>query len=249
MPVRACFVSASGQNAFFAELLSALRGGLEEAGMPTEEAVDHFPPVEDDLVYVLVPHEYLALTYPEAHPDSAQIGRTVVLNTEQPGTHWFDENAIAATHAGVAVDINPMGAEELTRQGVSARLLRLGYVPSWDRWGGRAAPRPVDFTFLGGYNQRRARVLAACGPVLHRPSRRDPPRGDGPAALRLVAGVPDRQRPSGTTWPRRRSCSISTATRDRTSSGSASSRPWQTAAWWSRSTRSASNRSFPASTS
>jgi hypothetical protein len=167
MSVRACFVSASGQNAFFAELLAALRAGLEEAGVQTEEAVDHFPPAADDLVYVLIPHEYLPLTYPEAHPSGAQIGRTVVLNTEQPGTQWFEENAIAATHAGVAVDINPMGAEELERRGVSARVLRLGYVPGWDRWGARDSPRPIDFTFLGGYSHRRARILAMCGAVLN----------------------------------------------------------------------------------
>lgn len=167
MATRACFVSASGQNAFFAELLEAFRAGLEGAGIPTEEAVDHFPPLSDDLVYVVVPHEYFPLTFPEAHPDGAQMGRTLVISTEQPGTKWFEEAAIAATHAGGAVDINRLGAAELQRRGVPTRLVGLGYVPEWDSWHGQAdAPRPIDFTFLGGYNHRRARVLAACGPVL-----------------------------------------------------------------------------------
>src|SRR5919108_790647 len=167
MSVRACFVSASGQNAFFHELLAALRVELERAGLPTEDAVDHFPPATADRVFVLVPHEYFPLTHLEAHPTGLQMARTVVLNTEQPGTHWFDENAIAAKHAGSAVDINTLGAEELQRRGVAARLLRLGYVPEWDSWGGREdQPRPIDLTFLGGYNTRRARVLARCGPLL-----------------------------------------------------------------------------------
>jgi hypothetical protein len=165
--VRACFVSASGQNAFFDELLSALRTELTQAGVPTEEAVDHFPPIADDLVYVFVPHEYFPLTYPEAHPTGAQMGRTVVLSTEQPGTHWFEENAVAAEHAGATLDINALGARELERRGIATRLIRLGYVPEWDGWGGREdEPRPIDFTFLGGYNQRRARILSRCGPVL-----------------------------------------------------------------------------------
>ena len=40
-------------------------------------------------------------------------------------------------------------------------------MPGWDRWGGRDVERPIDFTFLGGYNARRARVLASCGPLLN----------------------------------------------------------------------------------
>jgi hypothetical protein len=163
----ACFVSASGQNAFFGELLDALRIEVDKAGISTEQVVDHFPRIADDLVYVFIPHEYFPLTYPEAHPTGAQVARTVVLNTEQPGTHWFKENAIAAKHTRVAVDINQLGADELARRGVSTRRLRLGYVPGWDRWGGRDDLRPIDFTFLGGYNARRARILASCGPLLN----------------------------------------------------------------------------------
>ena len=65
------------------------------------------------------------------------------------------------------MDINPLGAAELERRGISTRVIRLGYVPEWDTWGGaRISERPIDFTFLGGYNERRARVLARCGPSL-----------------------------------------------------------------------------------
>ena len=167
MTIRACFVSASGQNAFFAELHDAFRSALEDVGVTVEASVDHFPSLEDDLVYVFFPHEYLALVYPEAHPTEAQVARTVIISTEQPGTSWFEENAAAAARAGGVVDINRLGAKELKRRGVRAEVLRLGYVSEWDGWGGDAdSPRPIDFTFLGGYTARRARALAACGTVL-----------------------------------------------------------------------------------
>lgn len=167
MTIRACFVAASGQNAFFGELHDAFRSALEQLGVETSVAFDHFPALADDIVYVFFPHEYFPLVYPEAHPTGHQMARAVVISAEQPGTHWFEENAMAAEHAGGVVDINRLGAKELQRRGIRARVLRLGYVPDWDGWGGNAdSPRPIDFTFLGGYNQRRAKALALCSGVL-----------------------------------------------------------------------------------
>src|SRR4051812_19017683 len=88
---RACFVSASGQNVFFAEIIGALRGALEQRGIATEQAIDYFPAPEQGLVYVFVPHEYMPLTGPESHPSAEQLRRTVAIGTEQPGTQWFEE--------------------------------------------------------------------------------------------------------------------------------------------------------------
>ena len=162
-----CFVSASGQNIFFSELLDALREALEATGIATAEATDHFPPLEDDLVYVVVPHEYFALTWPVAHPDEDQLRRTIALETEQPGTHWFNHAVEVAKRCAVTVDINHLGVAELRRRGVDARYLRLGYVPGWDRWGGDPdAERPVDVTFMGGHTERRAIALGRCAGVL-----------------------------------------------------------------------------------
>ena len=53
---------------------------MTRAGIETERAVDHFPRLSDGLAYLFVPHEYLPLTMPEAHPSSGQlqaIGRPV----------------------------------------------------------------------------------------------------------------------------------------------------------------------------
>ena len=170
--LRVSFVSASEQNVFFDELLEALRRALEADGVLTETALDAFPPLAEDLVYVFVPHEYVPLTLPEAHPSDAQLRRTVVLATEQPGTPWFEESAGFAARAGATLDINALGTLELQRRGIGAQLLPLGYVPEWDHWHGTDHPRPIDATFLGGYSGRRAETIARCGSVLqqHRAS-------------------------------------------------------------------------------
>jgi Glycosyl transferase family 2 len=159
----ACFVSASGQNVFFEELLEAIRNALAHHGITTEVAVDHFPSPRAELVYVFVPHEYLPLTMSSAHPTNEQLRRSVVIATEQPGTQWFEGSAAVAERAAATVDIHELGVAELRRRGVEARHLQLGYVDAWDHWHGRAQDRPVDLTFLGGYTPRRALALARCG--------------------------------------------------------------------------------------
>jgi hypothetical protein len=166
---RVCFVEASGQNAFFGELMSALRKAVERQGWDTERAVDHFPVPRADLVYVCVPHEFMPLTEPPAHPTDDHLRRTIVLSTEQPGTTWFEEAAPIAFRSGATLDINPLGLAELRRRGVRARRLVLGYTPDWDHWGGDDdRPRPIDVAFLGGYTRRRSEALAHCGRVLSR---------------------------------------------------------------------------------
>lgn len=162
----ACFVRASGQNVFFEELSEAIRDALEQYGVATEVAIDHFPPPRADLVYVFVPHEYMPLTSPSAHPTDEQLRRSVVIATEQPGTQWFEGSAEVAGRAAATVDIHEFGVAELRRRGVKARLLRLGYVAAWDHWLGKPQERPVDVTFLGGYTTRRALALARCGRAL-----------------------------------------------------------------------------------
>ena len=165
--LRACFVSASGQNVFFEELLDALRESLDSLGIETTVAVDHFPRPQEGLAYVFVPHEYLPLTDRAAHPTPAQWDRTVMLSTEQPGTTWFDIVANAGKSAGVTLDIHPLGLAELRRRGVHGRLMRLGYFPGWDCWEGtEESERSIDLTFMGGYSARRGKVLARTAPLL-----------------------------------------------------------------------------------
>ena len=164
---RVCLVQATHQNVFFAEMLEAIAEALETRGHEILRSFDCFPQPEEDLVYLYVPHEFHPLVFDDAAPSAVQRRRTVALCTEQPGTHWFEEAAAIAAGCGAAIDINELGVEELRRRGVDARFMRLGYVPSWDRWGGEeAVERPIDVTFQGGYTARRAQALARCAPVL-----------------------------------------------------------------------------------
>jgi hypothetical protein len=165
--LRVCIVSASGQNVFFAEILDAFAAALRRRGIDVGMAFDHFPPPQDDLVYVFVPHEYVPLVKPAAHPTPDQLRRAVALCTEQPGTYWYDVAAGVAGAAGAVVDINALGAAELVRSGIPALHVPLGYVPEWDRWhGDDSAERSLDIVFMGGHTDRRARTVARCGSLL-----------------------------------------------------------------------------------
>jgi hypothetical protein len=163
---RVCIVSASGQNVFFAEILAAFSGALRRRGLEVVESVDHFAPPQDDLVYMFIPHEYMALVAKSAHPTPDQLRRSIALCTEQPGTKWFETVAEIAAEAGAAVDINPLGAAELRRRDVAATHVPLGYVPEWDAWGGEDVGRGLDVVFMGGYTDRRAEVLNRCASML-----------------------------------------------------------------------------------
>jgi hypothetical protein len=158
-----CFVSASRQNVFFAELLDALADALEGRGLAVEHAVDCFPQLRDGLVYVFVPHELLPLLMPDAHPSEPQLRRSVTICTEQPGTSWFEESARISQRAAATIDINRMGVAALKKLGVDAKFLQLGYTPRWDHGHGmRDSGRPVDVAFLAGVTPRRLNALARC---------------------------------------------------------------------------------------
>lgn len=162
-PSRICLVSASGQNAFFAEILEAFGEALSDEGLAVERSVDCFPAPEKDLVYLYVPHEFHPLTHELAYPSAVQLRRSVAISTEQPGSQWFDIACDFASTAGGVVDINALGVREMRRRGIDAGHAPLGYVPSWDAWqGAKDNPRSVDLTFMGAHTERRGRVLSRC---------------------------------------------------------------------------------------
>lgn len=188
---RICVVSASGQNVFFAEILEAFSAALRARGLVVEESVDEFPPPQDDLVYIFVPHEFHPLVHHIAHPTLLQLRRSVAICTEQPGSDWFDTSAELASLAGASVDINLLGVKELQKRGVPVRHAPLGYVPAWDAWqGNEQRPRQIDFTFLGAFTERRAEALARCaGPLdarrssIHLVESSQPHTADSPSFL------------------------------------------------------------------
>lgn len=164
---RICVVSASGQNVFFAEILEAFSAALRARGLVVEESVDEFPPPQDDLVYIFVPHEFHPLVHHIAHPTLSQLSRSIAICTEQPGSAWFDTSAALAALTAAAVDINLLGVREFEKRGVPVRHAPLGYIPAWDAWGGsEKRRREIDLTFLGAFTTRRAEILARCAPAL-----------------------------------------------------------------------------------
>lgn len=165
---RVCLVSASLENVFFAEILEAVGAALRRQGVGIERCSDHFPPLEPGLVYMYVPHEFHALVDEMSHPTPEQLARTIALCTEQPGNHWFEISCQAAAAAGAVFDINHLGALEMARRGIGAHYLQIGYVPEWDHWHQAERERTVDLAFLGGYTEKRARVLARCARLLDR---------------------------------------------------------------------------------
>jgi hypothetical protein len=156
-----CFVSASCQNVFFAELLDALAEALGSHGVAVEHAVDYFPEARDGLSYAFVPHELMPLLMPDAHPSDQQLRRSVAICTEQPGTPWFDHTVQIARRAGRSVDINRLGVAEQRKLGIEAQFLQLGYSPLWDRWHGeQEGVRPVELALLAGSTPRRLTAVA-----------------------------------------------------------------------------------------
>ncbi len=164
--MRICFVSTTRGSYFMTELLEALAAASEAAGHDVELAFDEFPPLEDDRVYVAVPHEFEAWGR-SGSPDAGQRARTIALCTENPGTEWFEATYRLLAGFGAAVSINRSSAAELRRRGVRCEHLQLGYSASWDRWHGEErVERPIDVLYLGAADPRRDPLLAGVGASL-----------------------------------------------------------------------------------
>jgi glycosyltransferase involved in cell wall biosynthesis len=160
--MRFCFVSTRRGSHFMTELLLALSDACADAGHGVELAFNAFPPLDDETVYVAIPHEFYAHGDPAGLPDAPQRARTIVLCTENPGTPWFDQTLELVTQFATAVSINRSSAAALQRRGIPCAHLQLGYVPSWDTWQrDETVPRPIDVLYLGAADPRRDPLLPA----------------------------------------------------------------------------------------
>ncbi len=162
--MRFCFVSTRRGSYFMTELLSAISAATAATGYPVELAFDEFPRLDDDSVYVVIPHEFHAWGNPSGFPDARQRARTIALCTENPGTEWFEATyQLVAEFAG-AVSINRSSASELERRGIRCQHLQLGYAAAWDSWlGDESVARPIDVLYLGAADPRRDPLLAGLG--------------------------------------------------------------------------------------
>lgn len=162
------FVAARG-NVYMRELAEQVREGIAETGREAVLHLDGEPAARDGSINLVVaPHEFFPL-HPTLRGGDLEraLAASFCLNTEQPGTVWFQVAARFCRRARGALDLNPLGRQELARRGIPVRRLRLGHVPSLDRWGGREeSERDVDLVFLGGKTPRREALLAGLAKVL-----------------------------------------------------------------------------------
>ncbi|HVV18531.1 MAG TPA: glycosyltransferase, partial [Pseudonocardiaceae bacterium] len=155
-----CFVSAVGDSVFMDELLEVVADAVRRAGGRARTVTGRYPDAGPDTVYVVVPHEYFAVTPEADRPSAEQCGRTIAFCVEHPGTATFERTASLLPELGAAVDINVDSTAELRARGGAVEHFQLGYSPLWDRWGGDPDhPRDVDVTYLGTAERRRSALL------------------------------------------------------------------------------------------
>ena len=161
------FVSGRG-NVFMREIAEHLVEALVLAGRHGELVIDDLPDGADDPMHNLVvaPHEFFVLS-PAAEADRLRAAAaSVCVNTEQPGTPFFDLAMTYASHGPVVLDINRFSLDAVHRLGLAAVHLPLGCTPSMDAWGGDQRERHVDIGFLSGRTPRREQFIAGAGGML-----------------------------------------------------------------------------------
>lgn len=156
------FVAASG-NAFMTDIANWLVEAATLADRSARLVTDRLPDDPGITNLVVAPHEFFLLsaaTDAELHASAAV---SIPVCTEQPRTPWFQLALGVCRPSSLVLDINDDGVAALQREGVRARRLRLGGVPSMV---GGLAERDIDVVFLGGDTDRRRVVLSTLGPVL-----------------------------------------------------------------------------------
>jgi hypothetical protein len=165
--MRLCFVAPQGGSAFMHELLEVVAGACADVGAQASLHVGPYPSVPGSSVFVVIPHEYFALTPAGRQPDAELRRRTIAFCVEHPGNATFAAGARHAATLGAAVDINRDSTRALQQAGIPAHHFTLGYSARWDAWhGDRASPRPIDLTYMGTTDARRDFLLARQAGVL-----------------------------------------------------------------------------------
>ncbi|MDP9463484.1 MAG: glycosyltransferase [Actinomycetota bacterium] len=161
------FVSGRG-NVFIREIAEHLVEALVLAGRPGELVIDDLPDRVDNPIenLVVAPHEFFVLS-PAAEADRLRAAAaSVCINTEQPGTPFFDLAMTYAACGPVVLDINRHSLDAVRHFGLAAVHLPLGCTPSMDAWGGSPRERGVDIAFMSGRTPRREKFIAGAGGML-----------------------------------------------------------------------------------
>ncbi len=161
------FVSGRG-NVFMREIAEHLVEALVLMGRSGQLVIDDLPDSGGDPLenLVVAPHEFFVLS-PASEPDRLRAAAaSVCINTEQPGTPFFDLAMTYAACGPVVLDINRFSLDAVHRWGLAAVHLPLGCTPSMDVWGGDHRARQTDLAFLCGRTPRREQFIAGAGGML-----------------------------------------------------------------------------------
>src|SRR6185295_6054229 len=134
-PMCRVFVSGRG-NVFMREIAEHLVEALVLTGRPAELVIDDLPDDTDDPIdnLVVAPHEFFVLS-PSSEDDRLHAAAvSICINTEQPGTQFFDLAMTYAARGPVVIDINRFSLDAVRQLGLSAVHLPLGCTPSMDAW-------------------------------------------------------------------------------------------------------------------
>ncbi|MEO8266785.1 MAG: glycosyltransferase [Ilumatobacteraceae bacterium] len=150
------------------EIAEHLVEGLVLVGRSAELVIDDLPDSADDPMHNLVvaPHEFFVLS-PSTEADRLRAASaSICINTEQPGTPFFDLAMTYAARGPAVLDINRYSLDAVRRLGLAAVHLPLGCTPSMDSWQGESRQRHVDIGFLSGRTPRREQFIAGAGGML-----------------------------------------------------------------------------------
>ena len=157
-------------NVFMREIAEHLAEALVSTGRAAEVVTDELPEATpgatplDNLV--VAPHEFFVLFAADELAKQRAAAASVSINTEQPGTPFFDLSMQYAAAGPVVLDINPWSLAAIHRLGLGAVHLPLGYVPSIDAWHGLQRDRRIDIGLLAGRTERREAFIAGAAGML-----------------------------------------------------------------------------------
>ena len=187
----AVYASSLG-NFFFRQIADRVAAGFRASGHRVYRLDQNcLRPDDVTLDFVVAPHEFFLLGAGPGWRGQIELGRSIVFNTEQPGTPWYFRSLSYAAGAGTLVDLSPQSAMLLPALGFSSSgFLPLGPVSGFqneerellrDRVDGLEdvplrpaadpqpmtwADRPIDILFLGTLTDRRSKALASLASTL-----------------------------------------------------------------------------------
>jgi hypothetical protein len=187
----AVYASSLG-NFFFRQIADRVAAGFRASGHRVYRLDQNCRRPDDiSLDFVTAPHEFFLLGAGPQWRRRIDLGRSIVFNTEQPGTTWYFRSLRDAAGAGTLVDLSPHSATLLPGLGFPCSgFLPLGPVagaaleelePLRDRVDGLEdvplqpsadgrpmtwAERPIDVLFLGTLTERRSKALAQLASTL-----------------------------------------------------------------------------------